>query len=409
MELQQTTHAAPLNERLFLLTLAGIQFTHILDFMIIMPLGPQLIRSLDLTAQQFGLLLSCYTLAAGVSSMLAAAYVDRFDRRKLQLFLYASFIVSVLLSGLAPHYWLLLVARGMTGAVGGVMSAMTQTMIADVIPYERRGRAVGFVMTAFSVATVVGVPIGLMLSHNVDLLGWRAPFFMVGTASLVILMLGVRHLPSLTGHMQQGVPRNLFEQIGLVLRVPNHLNALVLMACLMMAGFTVTPFIALYLTTNVAVPESFLSVIYLCGGGATFFTARIIGRWSDRFGKQEMLRWVLLCSMVSLLVTTHLVPVPLWFVLINSTCYFILVSGRHIPGTALVTQTVQPQIRGTFMSLVSSVKMFSAALGSFLTGVVISRTATGQIEHFNLMGYVAVAFGLLAIWVAQKLRVEEDE
>ncbi len=391
-----------------MLTLAGIQFTHILDFMIIMPLGPQLIQSLDLTAQQFGLLLSCYSLAAGVSSLLAAAYVDRFDRRRLQLFLYVLFIASVLMCGLAPHYWLLLVARGMTGAVGGVLSAMTQTMIADVIPYERRGRAVGFVMTSFSIATVVGVPLGLFLSHNVDMLGWRAPFFMAAAASLLILLLGTRYLPSLTGHMTDSAPDKLFQQLGRVLRVPNHLYALAFMACLMMAGFTVTPFIALYLTTNVAVPESFLSVIYLCGGAATFFSARIIGRLSDRFGKLEMLRWVVLLSMASLLITSHLVPVPLWFVLINSTCYFVLVSGRHIPGMALITQTVNPQIRGTFMSLISSVKMFSAALGSFVTGLVISRSATGEIEHFNLMGYVAVAFALLAIWVAQKLRIEPD-
>lgn len=404
---QASQPAAP-NERLFLLTLAGIQFIHILDFMIIMPLGPQLIRSMDLSAQQFGLLLSCYTLSAGFSSLLAATYVDRFDRRRLMLCLCALFILAAVLCGLAPNYWLLLAARGMAGAFGGVLGALSQTMIADVIPYERRGKAMGIVMTSFSISTVLGVPLGLFLAHHVAFLGWRAPFFLVGLASLVILIMSFKCLPSMTGHLAHEKVGNVLQQIVAILRVPNHLRAFAFMACLMMAGFTVTPFIALYLTTNVAVPESFLTVIYLCGGSATFFSARIIGRMSDRFGKLKMLRWILLCSVISLLVTTHLVPVPLWFVLLNSTCYFVLVSGRHIPGMALITQTVDPRIRGTFMSLVSSVKMFSAALASLVAGMVIARNADGQLEHFNLMGYLAVVFGLLAIWVAHKLRIEPD-
>lgn len=396
------------NERLFLTALAGIQFTHILDFMIVMPLGPQLIRSLELNTQQFGLLLSCYTLSAAVFSFFAASYVDRFDRRKLMLILYALFIVATICCGLAPSYLFLVVARALAGAFGGILSAMTQTIIADVIPYERRGRAMGVVMTSFSLATVLGVPLGLFFAHNIPLLAWRAPFVFVASVALLFWLISIKALPSLVSHLSHEKTGPVWKQTLAVLKEPNHLRAFAFIATLMMAGFTVTPFIALYLTTNVNVPESFISIIYFCGGAATLFSARLIGRMSDHYGKQKMLRAIVLCSLASLIITTNLVPIPLWLVLINSMCYFVLMSGRHIPGTALVTQAVKPEVRGAFMSLVSSVKMLSAGVASLITGAVISQNAAGQIENFNVMGYVAAACAICAIWLAYQLRIEGE-
>lgn len=392
-------------EQLFLLTLAGIQFTHILDFMIMMPLGPQLIRVLHLSTNEFGLLLSSYTFTAAASGLLAAAYVDRFDRRKLVLTLYVLFILATLCCGLATNYGFLLIARALAGAFGGILGAMVQTMVADVVPFERRGNAMGTIMAAFSLSTVAGVPLGLFLAEKLPALGWRAPFFFIVVLSLVFLVIGYRMLPSLTAHLQRPRTGNVFQQIIAVAREPDHLKAYFFVSLMMMTGFSVIPYIALYYTSNVGMTESFITVIYLTGGVATFFTSRLIGKLADRHGKLRTFRWVGFAAFVPILVTTHLVPVPWWVVLMNSTVFFILVPGRAIPGMAMVTAAAAPHVRGTFMSLASSVQMLSSGLASLVAGMIISRTPAGQVEHFNIVGYIAVGCGLLSLWMAQHLRV----
>jgi predicted MFS family arabinose efflux permease len=396
--------SAQKKEKLFLLVLAGIQFTHILDFMIIMPLGPQLIRLLHIDTHEFGLLLSSYTFTAAASGLIAATYIDRFDRRKLMLVLYTLFIVATLFCGLAPNYPSLLIARAFAGAFGGILSGMTQTMIADVVPFERRGQAMGTVMAAFSMSTVAGVPLGLFLADHVPALGWRAPFFFIVLLSCVFLFIGYRLLPPLTAHLERERQGNVFQQIFAVAKERDHLKAYVFIALMMMTSFSVVPYIALYYTANVGMTESFITLVYLAGGAATLFTSRLIGKLADRHGKLRIFRWVALASFVPILVTTHLVPVPWWLVLINSTIFFILVPGRMIPGMAMVTAAAAPHVRGTFMSLGSSVQMLSSGLASLVAGMIISRNAMGQVEHFNIVGYIAVACGIASMWMAQHLK-----
>lgn len=396
--------ASPANERLALLALAGIQFTHILDFMIVMPLGPQLLRALNIDTHEFGLLLSSYTFAAAASGLLAATYIDRFDRRKLLLSLYALFTIATLCCGLAPNYTALLIARALAGAFGGIMGALAQTIVADIVPFERRGQAMGTIMASFSLSTVAGVPLGLFLATHVDALGWRAPFYFIVALSVVFWTTGYRLLPSLTAHVGRA-GGSVLQQIYAVAKEPNHLRAYCFVALLMMAGFTVIPYIALYYTTNVGMTDSFITIIYLCGGTATFFTSRLIGKLADRHGKLRSFRWLALAAIVPLLITTHLVPVPWWLVLINATAFFILVPGRMIPGMAMVTAAALPQVRGTFMSLSASVQMLTSGFASLIAGLIITRTPAGQVEHFNVVGYIAAACALLSIWLAGRLRV----
>lgn len=397
------------NERFFLLALAGIQFTHILDFMIMMPLGPQLIRTLHIDTREFGLLLSSYTFSAAASSLLAATYIDRFDRRKLMLTLYALFIAATLCCGLAPNYAALLTARALAGAFGGILSAMTQTMIADVVPFERRGQAMGTVMASFSLSTVAGVPLGLFLANHSAMLGWRAPFFFIVALSMVFFCTGYRLLPSITAHLEEARQGNVLTQIYAVAKERNHLKAFCFISLLMMSGFMVIPYIALYYTTNVGMTEHFITLVYLCGGLATLFTSRLIGRLSDRHGKLRAFRWMIMASIIPLLITTHLVPVPWWLVLINAVAFFVLVSGRTIPGMAMMSASAAPQVRGTFMSLASSMQMLACSVASLTAGLIITRNAAGQIEHYNLVGYLAVTCALIAMWLAKHLKVAGSE
>ena len=373
--------------------------------MIMMPLGPQLLRVLQINTHQFGLLLSSYTFTAAISGLLAATYIERFDRRKLMLTLYIFFMLATLCCGLAQNYAQLLLARALAGAFGGILGAMVQTMVADVIPFERRGKAMGTVMAAFSLSTVAGIPLGLLLANHLPSLGWRAPFFFIVLLSVIIFSIGYKLLPSLTGHMNRTRQGTIFQQIYVVGRNPEHLKGFAFVALMMFGGFTVIPYVALYMTTNVRMPESFITLVYLCGGGATFFTSQAIGRMADRHGKLPVFRVVALASLVPSLITTHLVPIAWWLVLINSTIFFILVPGRMVPAMAMLSAVAPPQVRGTFVSLVSSVQMAASGLASLVAGLIITRAPNGPIMHYNLVGYLAVTCSLLAIWVAPKLRV----
>ena len=392
-------------EWLILLTLAGIQFTHILDFMIMMPLSPQLIRVLKIDTHHFGLLLSSYTFTAAISGLLAATYIDRFDRRKLLLTLYILFMLATLSCGLAQSFSQLLVARALAGAFGGVLGAMVQTMVADLIPFERRGKAMGTIMASFSLSTVAGVPLGLLLANHLPTLGWRAPFLFIVVLSMIIFAIGLQTLPSLTTHMDRPRQGSIFQSIWNVGKQPTHMKGFAFIALMMLGGFTVIPYIALYMTANVGLPESLITLAYLCGGAATFFTSQAIGRMADKYGKLTLFRWVALASLLPILVTTHLGPTARWLILIDWTIFFVLVPGRMVPAMAMVSAVAPPEVRGTFMSLVSSVQMAASGVASLVAGLIISRSASGQIEHYNLVGYLAVASTLLAIWIAPMLRV----
>ncbi len=397
----------PQQEKYFLLSLAGIQFTHILDFMIMMPLGPQFISALSINTHQFGLLLSSYTFAAAIAGVFATYYIDRFERRQLLLRLYICFIIATVVCGLAPNFHALFIARACAGAFGGILGSLVQTIVADSIPFERRGKALGTVMAAFSVSTVAGVPLSLFLANHITSLGWRAPFMFIGLISILILYLAYRNIPKISGHLHHIQEGSRFQQIYDVFVAHRHLRAFLFMGLIMLTGFTVIPYIALYLTANVGIANSYISLIYLCGGLATLMSSRFIGHMSDKYGKVKVFRVLAIISLLPILVTTNLVPVPLWVVLVNQTAFFILISGRMIPAMAIVSQMVEPKIRGTFMSLIGSIQMLASGIASVVAGLVVTIAADGKMEHYNLVGYGASICGLLTFWVVGYIHSDE--
>jgi predicted MFS family arabinose efflux permease len=397
-----TTPLSPKRELWLLLTLAGIQFTHILDFMIMMPLGPQFTKIFAITDAQFGLLVSAYTFAAGASGLMAATYLDKFDRKKLLLTLYLLFGLATLACGLAPTYYSLMAARVLAGVFGGVLSALSQTIVADVIPFERRGRAMGIVMTSFSVATVAGVPIGLFLAAHFS---WHAPFF--GIAGVVgLLAIGASMtLPRLRDHLQAAGKSSAFDNIRSVLMDPNHLRAFAFSGLLMFAGFTVIPFITIYLTVNAGWRIDQVPYVYLCGGLVTLVTARWIGRLTDRKGKVEMFRLMAVLVIVPMGVMTIAAGLPLWAVLIVSTSFFACMSGRMIPGMAIVTSAANPALRGTFMALNSAVQSGAMGLAAFTGGHIISRDASNLVQNYWMAALVGATASLAAIFMAGQLKL----
>ena len=395
-----TPTLTPRRERWLLFTLAGIQFTHILDFMIMMPLGPQFTALFGISNAQFGLLVSAYTLSSGVSGLMASTYIDRFSRKQLLLTMYPLFGLATLACGLAPDYVWLMVARVGAGLFGGVLSALAQTIVADVVPFERRGRAMSVVMTSFSVSTVAGVPLGLFLAAQ---LNWHAPFF--GIALLVgLLSLGAwKTLPRLDAHLHHPERTSVWRGIGQVLSEVNHLKAFGVSGLMMFAGFTVIPYITIYLQSNAGMLTDEVPWIYLCGGLATLLSARYFGRLTDRVGKVQVFQRLAL--LLPLMATTLSQGLPLWGLLLISTLLFTVMSGRMIPGMAMVSSAVEPRLRGTFMTLNSAVQSASMGLAALVGGLIIGRDAQGQLSFYWLAGLLGVCASLLSAWLAGRLRL----
>jgi len=392
----------PRRERWLLFTLAGIQFTHILDFMIMMPLGPQFTALFGISNAQFGLLVSAYTLSAGFSGLMAATYIDRFSRKQLLLGMYSLFGLATLACALAPDYGWLMAARVAAGLFGGVLSALSQTIVADVIPFERRGRAMSVVMTSFSVSTVAGVPLGLFLAAHFN---WHAPF--VGIAALVgLLALGAwRTMPRLDAHLHHPERVSVWRGIGQVLAEPNHLKAFAVSGLMMFAAFTVIPYITIYLQSNAGMQAAEVPWIYLCGGLATLLSARYFGRLTDRVGKVRVFRRLALAVTVPLMATTLSQGLPLWGLLAISTLLFTMMSGRMIPGMAMISSAVEPRWRGTFMTLNSAVQSASMGLAALVAGLIIGRDAQVQLTLYWVAGLLGVVASLLSVWLAGHLRL----
>ncbi len=400
------TELTPRRELALLLTLAAIQFTHVVDFMIMMPLGPQLTDLFTISDAQFGLLVSAYTFAAGISGLLAASFIDRFERKRLMLVLYFLFALTTLACALAPTYGMLMLARVAAGTFGGILSAMTQTVIGDVIPFASRGRATGLVMTSFSLATVIGVPSGLFLANHA---GWHSSFIAIAVACAVVGLLAVFSMPRLDKHVAQARGQDVLFAIRGVWADHNHRRALGMSAAMMFAAFTVVPYITIYMQSNQVLLPTEIPFIYLSGGIVTLLTARWIGSLTDRVGKRKMLQRMLLLSMLPITVTTLMQPVPLPMVLFVSSSLFFCMNARMIPGMALLTSAAQPQFRGAFMSLNGAVQSLSIGLATWIGGLLIQRNAQGQVTHYWLCALAAVLASLLAYALAQKVKMHTSE
>ncbi len=394
-------------EKFLLFCLAAVQFTHIIDFMILMPLGPQLMRTFDLSAQQFGLLVSSYTFSAGAMGLLSAFFIDKFDRKKALIFFYFGFALGTVACGLSQDYVTLLMARTLTGAFGGILSALTLSIVADAIGPERRATATGILMTSFSVASIVGVPLSITVAQRWD---WHAPFISLGILSLLVGALFFMWVPPMNSHLVDRVKdTNRLEPFLRVLKNRNQMTALLFMFLLVMGQFTVIPFLSPALVANAGLPESHLPLIYLVGGLCSIVSGPLIGRQADRVGKKRVFFWGAMISMIPMLVMTNLGPSPVALSLLMTAFFFVTMGARMIPATALVTSTVQSKHRGSFMSLVSSTQQFSSAIASLLAGMIVVRAEDGRLLNYPIVGAIAIVSSALAIVLIQKIRPLEGE
>jgi predicted MFS family arabinose efflux permease len=395
-----TLPLTPARERLVLWLLALTQFTVIMDFMVMMPLAPQLMHAFSIEPAAVSGAVSAYAWCAGLSGLAAAMYIDRFDRKKLLLTMFALFSLSNLACAAAPNFHVLVLSRAFAGLTGGVLGAIVMAIIGDLIPANRRGAATGIVMTSFSMAAVIGVPSGVMLAAH---FGWASPFYILVLCSLPILLLAARVLPALDGHVAQRAPLSAaLPNLVALYRVPNHLKAFLLSAVNMATGMMVIPFISPVLVSNVGLAPAEITYVYLAGGIATFFTARMVGKWADRAGAHKVYRTLSLLFILPVLFITHMPAMPLIGVMLFFPFFMVLASGRNIPMQALMTTVPDPSRRGAFLSANAAIQQVGTGLGALLGGLTLKTDAAGHISGYGLNGWIAAGLAVSTVlWVGQ--------
>jgi predicted MFS family arabinose efflux permease len=400
-----------LREPLLIFILAAAQFTHIVDFMIMMPLGDILQRELSITPFQFSALVSAYPMAAFLSSLFGVFFLDKFDRKKALAVAYTGFVLGTLSSAIIPttadqelNYILFIATRLITGLAGGILSALVLSIVGDVIPLARRGKAMGYITMAFSLAAVLGVPMALELVNRFDN-NWHLPFYMVGGMGAFVVAMILLFIPPIRTHLEAQTTRpHPFEVLRKARQLPNQQMALIFMVLLVLGQFTVIPFITPYMINNVGLTQAQIPLIYLVGGACTVISSPIVGRLVDRYGRKKVFYIMAAGSVVPLLLTTQMWPAPLALVLSISGLFFIFISGRMIPANTMLTTVVRPENRGGFMSLNASVMSLSSGLAALLSGSIITQAGEGApLEHFSTVGYIAASSTVLAIFLAYRL------
>jgi predicted MFS family arabinose efflux permease len=393
------TRAAPLTraEWGLILVLVAVQFTHMVDFVIIMPLGERLMRELSLSQQQFGWVVAAYAWAAGVASLAASAVMDRFDRRAVLLTMYAGFVVSTGFCGLAWDYNSLLVGRTLAGVFGGLAAVALMAVIGDVFPPEKRGRAIGAVTSSFAVASIAGLPVGLELATRY---GRGAPFDALAAVSLLVWVLAYSRLPSLRGHLRADRPSRLGE-FAAVAREPAHRWAFAFSFFLVLGTFTVASFIGPVLISHNGWTESQLKWIYVLAGLCTLVGMNVVGRLADRLPRRPLFQALGLGALVMAVLATNFTAISLPVAAVLMSGFMVFAAGRMVPAQAIILGVARPEQRGGFMSLNTSVQHLATGLAPTLAGAILYReTAAGPLLGFPLVGWLTAGFAAVSLVLA---------
>lgn len=378
--------------------LAFLQFTVILDFIILSPLGALLLGELDIDTRQFGLVVSAYAFSGGVSGFAAAGFADRFDRKKLLLFFYTGWLAGTALCGVATSYEFLLGARIVTGMFGGVIGSISMAIIADLFPLSMRGRVMGAVQTSFSAAQIAGLPAGLALSNW---WGWHAPFLVIAGVGAAVGVAIAFVLRPIDAHLRGPGKQNGFVHMLRTATRPAYLRVFAT-TILLASSFMLMPLLSAFLVHNLHIEFEHLPLVYMCTGAFTFFVGPLAGKLADSVGKFAVFTCGSLLSAVFFIMWANLSgPTSLWVVVVLNACMYAAITSRMIAAGALTSAVPAMPDRGAFMSLNLSLQQVSGGVASAVGGWIVVVQADGSLAHFDTLCYVvvgAIGVALFPMW-----------
>jgi predicted MFS family arabinose efflux permease len=383
-------------QKFVIFILAITQFTVILDFMVMSPLGDMLMKSLSLKPQAFGFAVSAYAISAGISGLLTAGFADRFDRKKLLLFFYCGFILGTIFCGMAQSYAVLVAARIITGLFGGVIGSISMAIITDMFALQQRGRVMGFIQMGFGGSQVLGVPIGLYLAN---LWSWEAPFWMVAGLSIAIALAIAFYLKPITAHLAVQRDKSAFEHLLHTVAKADYRVGFTATALLSIGGFMMMPFGSAFAINNLKITNHQLPMLFMVSGVSSLFIMPLIGKLSDRIDKFKIFAVASVWMMLMCVVYTNLTATPLWLVMILNILMMMGIMSRMIPSSALTSAIPEMADRGAFMSINASLQQIAGGVAAAVAGMIVSQPSKGApLVNYNVVGYVIVGISMLSIF-----------
>ena len=393
--MDKAQHVFSSYEKFVIAILALLQFTIVLDFMVLSPLGAILMPGLGISTSQFGLVVSAYAFSAGASGICAAGFADKFDRKRLLLFFYVGFVCGTLFCGMANSYPLLLCARIITGLFGGVIGSVSFAIITDIFAMHVRGRVMGVVQMAFAASQVLGIPMGLYLATH---LNWHAPFLMIAAIATLLLAVIALKLKPVTAHLKEKQDKNAFLHLWHTASNPFYLRGFAATVLLATGGFMIMPFSTAFLVNNVLVPENRLSEVFFITGVASLFTGPFLGKQADTYGKYRLFVFGSILSMVMVTTYTHLGPNPVWVVIMTNILLYTGISSRMISSSALISGVPDTKDRGAYMGINSSIQQVSGGIAASVAGLIVYQPAKhAPLQHFDTIGYVTACTMLITL------------
>lgn len=388
-------------QKLVITLLALTQFTVVLDFMVMSPLGDILMKSMDMTTTQFGFAVLSYGLSAGISGLLTAGFADRFDRKKLLLFFYIGFIIGTLFCGLASTYPSLIVARIVTGIFGGVIGSISMAIVADLFSLQQRGRVMGFMQMGFGTSQVLGIPISLFIANE---WGWQSPFLMIVGLAFLIWLVIVTKLKPITKHLEMQTDRNALKHLWHTIANRDYRIGFMSTAMLSLGGFMMMPWGSAFAINNLGVTVYQLPILFMIAGIGTLIIMPLIGKLSDKMDKFKLFAISSSWLIVVVLIYTNLTEVPFWLVVIVNVCMMMGIMSRMVPSMALTTSLPDAQDRGAFMSINASLQQMAGGLAAGLSGlIVVQKTKFSPLEHYNTLGVVVTIITLICIYMVYRV------
>ncbi|WP_419701823.1 MFS transporter [Mucilaginibacter sp. NFX135] len=388
-------------QKLIIFLLAITQFTVILDFMVMSPLGDILMKSLNLKPSAFGIAVSAYAFSAGISGLLTAGFADKFDRKKLLLFFYLGFIAGTVFCGLAQSYAMLVAARIITGLFGGVIGSISMAIITDLFVLQQRGRVMGFVQMGFGASQVLGIPIGLYLANA---WGWEAPFWMVALLSISIAALIAIKMKPVIAHLLIKTEKSAFKHLLHTVTKSNYRIGFAATALLSIGGFMMMPFGSAFAINNLGLTNGQLPILFMVSGLSALVIMPLVGKLSDKISKFKIFAIATTWMMFMCVLYTNLGVTAFPMVIFYNILMMMGVMSRMIPSSALTSAIPDMADRGAFMSINSSLQQIAGGVAAAVAGMIVTQQGKGApLQHYNIVGYVIVGISIIAILLMRRV------
>ena len=386
--------------------LALTQFTVVLDFMVMSPLGDLLMKDFKVKPDQFGIVVSSYALAAGLSGFLTAGFADRFDRKRLLVFFYSGFILGTLFCGLAESYNQLVWARILTGLFGGVMSSISMAIVADIFSLEQRGRVMGFMQMGFGLSQIVGIPLSLFIA---DMYNWQTPFYLIVGLSVGMLLAILLALKPINAHLALKRENSAFKHLLATIKNRNYRIGFLATAFMSLGGYFMMPWGSAFAVNNVGISQKELPFLFMVVGVSTFMIMPLIGILADKINKFQLFMTASLVMIASVLVYVHLGETTLFVLIVVNIFMMGGIMARMVPSQALTSSVPELHDRGAFMSINASLQQIAGGIAAIIGGKIVWQySPSAPLMNFDLLGYVVVGVIIINIYLTRRVYLYVD-